>query len=157
MPYLFEIAKTGENEYVVRLGKPGYEPGDPDFHYVLTIDAERVENINLKDYEWENRTVEDGKLIIRGDTTKLGRDRVRIIGPTSVRCQVQKDRPGAKYFDATFVDETVAEPERETLATMQKDYTWYPSIWHRPYVKEATAVVGVAVATGIVGKWLGWW
>jgi len=155
MPGRFEVAKTGPNTHEVGISFPEWEEGDPNFRYRLIIEAENVENINIESGEWEKREVKNGKVIVEGNVS-TGWDNVLATNITRVRCQV---REGAKIpsFNVTYIDKTVKNPKRRTLATMQKDYTWYVSPWANPTVKAGAGVVGVVVATGIIGRWLDWW
>jgi len=43
----------------------------------------------------------------------------------------------------------------EVLARNVEEYE--SSLLHRPMVQAGLGIVGVAVATGFVGRWLGWW
>jgi len=38
-----------------------------------------------------------------------------------------------------------------------RQWTWKPPLLQRPVVQAGLGVVGVAVATGLIGKWLDWW
>jgi len=146
MPSRFEIAKTGPNTHEVRLGTPGWKKGDPTFGYRLTIEAENVENINMEKGEWENRKVEDGKVIITGTVLGFPWDSVRATNITSARCEV-RDVSEVPSFNVTYIDETAKEPKRKTLATTKKDYTWTPGmpLWQKIAIGAGIAgVVGLA-------------
>ena len=60
------------------------------------------------------------------------------------------DQPGPVAFWRD--DEKVA-----TEKGPEADYTYYMTAWDNPMVKAGVGVVGIGVATGIVGRWLGWW
>jgi len=152
MPGRFEIEKTGPDTHEVKVGVPGKIEKGKWFRYRLTVEAERVENIDMDPREWENREVKDGKVVITGNVRAW--DSVRAINITSARCEV---REGSDIPSFNVVYRYREEGIRETLATMQKDYTWYVNPWANPMVKAGVGIAGVAVATGIVGRWLDWW
>jgi len=156
MPSRFEVAKTRENAYEVRLGTPGWEEGGPSFHYKLTVEAEDIENIKMSSGEWSNRKTKDGKVVFTGAAYGFPADALRAINPKSVRCEVLKGSE-VPSFNATYIDETAKEPKRETLATMQKDYTWYVSPWANPMVRNSAIGLGIIGAGLAVTKALEWW
>jgi len=150
MTAILEIAKVGTDEHTVEIRTEG-----PDILYEITVQAEDVENIGMEPEEWSGRRVEDGKVIFTGVAGPPA-DSVRATNISMARCRV-REGSDVPAFNAVYVDKTAKEPKRETLATMQKDYTWYVSPWANPMVKAGVGVVGVTVATGIIGRWLDWW
>jgi len=151
MPARLEIAKVEEPDvYEVRV--KGLGRGEPSLSYRLVVEAEKVENIRMT--KWEDRRVEDGRVIFT-EAVKVV-DSVRAFAPTRASLAVTEDSE-VPSFNAVYIDETVEPPKEETLATMQKEYTWYVSPWVNPTVKAGVGIAGIAVATGAITKWLGWW
>jgi len=65
---------------------------------------------------------------------------------------------GARWHDRIlFDDEVLIENVNEvTEGTVFTLPGWQP-FWERPTVKAGVGVIGVTVATGIIGRWLDWW
>lgn len=45
----------------------------------------------------------------------------------------------------------------DDLVARGKSYTYEMPALRRPLVKAGLGVAGVAIATGLIGKWLNWW
>jgi len=153
MPARFEIRKVAPDQYRVRMtGKTGA------FVYRLEMnkDAE-LENIKMEEEEWPPAEEED-KSVIEGwvGPDKWDSLRARNLKTATLKVRIT-ERSRVRSFDAYFVDETVTPEKEELLAEDVMEYTWYVSPWANPTVRAGVGIVGVAVATGVISKWLGWW
>jgi len=116
----------------------------------VTEDHVEVNGVTVYKMEEPDRTfnrVEPGHAVLNLPIGKPGfafADTARFDPNTLERFKMWNGRP-----------EVTVIKDGEVLAKNVKEYE---SSWlHRPVVQAGIGVVGVAIATGFIGRWLGWW
>lgn len=117
----FQIAKIAEQKYEVRLTVPGCEEGDSRFSYTIQFNASFSENISMN--KWPPQQIEGGYEIT--EEVYTGRDYFLVRNPEFITCILLKPEPNrSPSFNATYIDETIEEPEEKMLAEGVTEYTW---------------------------------
>jgi len=150
------IAKVEEDTYEIRLGQPELQPGDNcSFWCRVEFDADEMMNVDMTTgagelWGWPPKEFEGGYYTRRG---YLGyAPRFQLVRPSYVRCMIASPPPDVEYntspyFDATYIDETVEEPQEEVLADGARRETW------RASDEDATTLFRISQRSDFVG-WL---
>jgi len=162
------VAKVGKGVHELRMS------GGPEHRalcYGLKFDGKNPENVRMEERhegpkypEWPPSRVQE-EFALQGVSYAEGADRFRVRDLSKVYMNLWKtvgtdpilENEVLPSFDVAYMDETVEKPKEETLAEGVIEYTWYVSPLANPMVKTGVGVVGVAVATGFIGRWLDWW
>jgi len=118
----------------------------------MTAVAKIHTDADLTKYSYEDSTLEETDYGWRAKyVVGRGADDLYILGSFS---KIEVEGKETK-FD-TKVSDTVYYKDDEKVATGVK-HTYMPPLLERPMVQAGIGIVGVGVATGLVGRWLGWW
>jgi len=142
----------------------------PMLYLTVEFESEGYENIMREETtaegarwpEWPPTRTAENRYIVQNEVARgkpeVYADKFSVMDPTSVTFSMWKREDNAvSLLDVYFVDRTVSPPIEELIAEGVEEHTWYVSPWANPAVKTGVGIVGVAVATGAITKWLGWW